>query len=201
MRCCWLLAMGLAIGPMGLRDAAADEPAATAWRKAGSAQVDGGDGPQATLSALSTAVKMPSKRRHAANSDPTNEGRPAPIVRLAKRSPYAEPVSTSEETLPDALAARLVSHTEAMPEPVASIPDAASESNRSAVRPADAWTPTEVGDVEDDFKASSSSISLKVSSPNRQSSRAVRFRDEAANPLREAPNSTLTSPGLVNPLR
>ncbi len=209
MRCCWLLALVLVIGPIGLRDAAADEP--TAPRTAGSAKVDGDDGAQATLSALSTAIKMPAKRRQASHkSAPANEStspsamesRPTQIVRFAKPSPYAVPDTTtsdatSDEKPLDGQAARQVSHSEEVLTPDVFISDAVPESNRSTVRMASAWTPADLGEPEEEVKVPT--VSPKVSSRKIKPERAD--TGSSVNPLRQTPTSTLVPRGLSNPLR
>ena len=152
MRCCWLLAIGLVIAPLCVLNAVAEEATVNDLRRAERAATGTGDEAQATLAALSTAVRVPPSR-HVSKPAVAESGRPAAIVRLAKPSPYAPPTAKSEAASLDELAARLVSHSEAGSAPTVIPSDEAPETSRSAIRPATVWTPTEVGDVEEESPA------------------------------------------------
>ena len=127
MRCCWLLATVLVIGPICLRDVAAEEPIANVLRTSGGTRANGNDETQATLACAFG-------RRAGAASSPTciphcpNGCRPA----CANCSPgqaiaLCMPEPTSDEKSLDVLAARLVSHSEAATEKVAILSEEAPE--------------------------------------------------------------------------
>jgi hypothetical protein len=151
MRCFRLLALGLLIAPLCVRNAAAEEPLVNELRSGDRAPISSGKEAQDTLSALSTAVRVP-PRRHASKSV-TETGRPAPIVRMAKPSPYAPVTANGGAASLDELATRLVSHSEPGSAPVEIPSEEAPEVSRTAIRPATVWTPTAVGDIEEEPSA------------------------------------------------
>jgi hypothetical protein len=195
MRCCCLLALGLVLGWNRIQSAMADEPPAGQVRNTLRAKAEGEDGTQATLSALSAAVKIPAARRRASKSAPISDGKSEPVVRLAV--PYTAPQPTGDEKSLGGLATRLVSHSEAVSEPIVTVSDESPELNRSAVQTASAWKPADVGDLEEELKTPA--VSPKTSS--RRNSPEPAAKDNGANPLRQAVGNSINSPGLINPLR
>jgi hypothetical protein len=157
MRTCWLLAIGVVMGLLGVRAAAAEDSAPTMRRNSSSANSDNSDGARATLAALRSAVRMPPIRRQSPAAAYVPVDRPAKIVRLAKPYPHAGTEETPAESSLDMLAARLVSHSEAAVESAASAANEPVETKSASVRPATAWTPTDVGNVEEEVEVPAAS--------------------------------------------